>query len=122
VTATLVERLRQPIGKPRISKPGIGKPGIDKPAPRSAGLKKARKVNPVLIGLLGLVAVAALGHVMLPHLLGGGSVAPFNPPVLTRHLVARGTLPSGGASPAGSGGGVTPVTRTPFAPPPGYTH
>ena len=83
---------------------------------------KRAKPNPILLGGLALVAVAAMARVAMPGLFGGGSsaVASFPAPITNRHFgtsaVTSTTVAGGGSA---SGGGSRP-SRNPFSPPPGF--
>src|SRR5579871_6353277 len=79
-----------------------------------------KRPNRFLLGVLGVVAVAAIGHLAMPGLFGGGSgaVATFPAPLTNRHFGPHVTT----TVPATSGTGATVgrPSRDPFTPPPGY--
>jgi len=90
--------------------------------PRAVGGAAGRpKANPILLGGLGLVAVAALARVAMPGLFGGGShpVASFPAPLTDRHFLGRAAPSTAPAGPAASG--PSRPGRDPFTPPPGFT-
>jgi len=93
--------------------------------PRSKGATPAatpgrQRPNRLLLGVLGAVAVVAVGRLAVPGMFGGGShgVTSFSVPLTDRHLVPHApstTVP----------GGTTATTvgrpaRDPFTPPAGY--
>jgi len=112
-------RLRLPGIAPAAKGKAKGKSG-PQPVGKAAG--KRSKPNPILLGGLGLVAVAGIGRVAMPGLFGGGSthaVASFPAPLTNRHLVRH-------APNASAPGGTTATTaggrpdRNPFTPAPGF--
>jgi hypothetical protein len=84
---------------------------------------KRSKPNPILLGGLALVAVAAMARVAVPGLFGGGTsaVSSFPAPITNRHFgtsaVTSTTVAGGGAA----SGTASRPSRNPFSPPPGYS-
>jgi hypothetical protein len=74
--------------------------------------------NPLLLVVLGVVAVAGIGRVALSSMLGGGTIHSFAPIVLPRTLVKKPTAPTptGGQTVL-----VSRPSRDPFAPAPGFS-
>jgi hypothetical protein len=94
-----------------------------KPGAQPVSAVKRAKPNPVLLGGLALVAVAALVRVADPGLFGSGSsaVSSFPPPVTGRHfLTGRGATPTTAVGGTSSNPTSRP-SRDPFTPPPGFT-
>jgi hypothetical protein len=89
---------------------------------RPVGVGKRSKPNPILLGGLGLVAVAGLAKVAMPSLFGGGgtsAVASFPAPLTNRHLVDRLTTPTTVAS-TSTAAAQGRSDRDPFTPPAGF--
>ena len=88
--------------------------------PVSAG--KRSKPNPVLLGGLALVAVAALVRLGDPGLFGGGSsgVSSFPPAITNRHFLTRGTTATTVAGNGSASNATSRPSRDPFTPPPGF--
>ncbi len=111
--------------RPALGRLSLGKAGKGKAGPQPVGGSKAangrrQKPNRLLLGVLGLVAVAAVGRVAMPGMFGGGSraVAPLSAPLTDRHLLRRApttTVPGGGTATT-----VARPSRDPFTPPPGF--
>jgi len=106
-----------------LSRLGATKPakGGAQDGPKAVGHGTQRaKPNKILLGGLGLVAVAGLAKVAMPSLFGGGTgaVASFPAPLTNRHFLGHVTVTTvaNGGGPAATG---RPV-RNPFTPPPGF--
>jgi hypothetical protein len=99
---------------------GKGKAAGAKAPKAGKGGRRTNRPNPIFLGLLGVVMLAALFHFVMPSLLGGGSsVAPFTPSGVNLHLVPRGQAALGSTT-GGSAGAAVRTVRDPFAPPVGY--
>jgi len=111
---------RKPGALGRLGASKLGKGGAQD-GPKAVGARAKRsKPNPILLGGLGLVAVAGIAKVAMPGLFGSGSspVAAFPAPVAGRHFLGRSTVTT-----VASGSGSAPVgrpIRDPFTPPPGF--
>jgi hypothetical protein len=95
--------------------------GAAKSGAQPVSAKKA-KPNPILLGGLALVAVAAMTRVAMPGLFGGGTsaVASFPAPITNRHFgpsVVTSTTVVGGGPASNS---TSRPSRNPFSPPPGF--
>jgi hypothetical protein len=96
--------------------------GGAKPGAQPVSAAKRSKPNPILLGGLGLVAVAALARLADPGLFGGSgtsAVSSFPAPIVGRHFSVGGvtstTVVTGTASHATSR-----PPRDPFTPSSGY--
>ena len=105
----------------RLAMPGKGGKTKGGPKPVGGGAAGGRpRPNRLLLGVLGLVALAAVGRVAMPGLFGGGGHAAvsFTTPLTDRHFGAHVTPTTvAGGTTATTGG--RPV-RDPFTPQPGY--
>jgi hypothetical protein len=83
---------------------------------------KGSKPNPVLLGGLALVALAALARVADPGLFGGGTsaVSSFPAPITGRHFLTRGATPTTVAGNGTASDGTSRPSRDPFTPPNGF--
>jgi hypothetical protein len=112
------KRGRGRLGSITLGRPAKGKGG---PVPVGGATGGRPKPNKFLLGVLGLVAVVAVGRVAMPGMFGGGprhAVASFPAPLANRHFVHRVT-----ATTVPGQATVKQVTRPgrdPFTPPPGF--
>ncbi len=105
-------------GRARLAMPGKARKAKSAPKPVAAGGRQ--RPNRLLLGVLGVCALAAVGRLAMPSLFGGGgkSSVAFTSPVSGRTFVTHLT-------PTTVAGGTTATTvgrpvRDPFTPPPGY--
>ena len=106
-------------GRARLTMPGRAANTKGGPKP-IGGAGGRQRPNRFLLGVLGVVALAAVGRLAMPSLFGGGakSSVAFTSPISGRTFVAHLT-------PTTVAGGTTATTvgrpvRDPFTPPPGY--
>jgi hypothetical protein len=107
--------------RPRLSFGSLGgkKQKHDGPQPVGASAGKP-KPNKFLLGVLGLLAIVAVGRLAMPGMFGGGghAAATFTVPLTNRHFGVRATVAT---TPGGSTATtVVRPTRDPFAAPAGY--
>jgi len=81
---------------------------------------RRQRPNRILLGVLGVAAVAAVGRLAAPGMFGGGThgAVSFSAPLTDRHLVLHApttTVPGSGTATT-----VARPVRDPFTPPPGY--
>ena len=93
-----------------------------KPGAQPVSAVKRSKPNPILLGGLALVAVAAVARIADPGLFGGGTsaVSSFPAPLAGRHFSPLGVTPTTVVVSGAGSNAISRPSRDPYTPPSGF--